>query len=208
VADPRIELDFDKLVGSNVQKYRTASGLSQADLAAKLSADGGEHVHQQTIQKIEKGTRPLKFAEAVRIATVLKVPLASFDQRPGSVRADARLLKQNTALFDLDSLLKDLASDLAHELAQLAFSVAVDRSSAPEDRASHLRITTAEDWLATEWGERFSDYLLDAILSHDLLVASDIQQSLKSSDVPGVLAELAAIDVGRYDPRTDDDSEA
>ena len=187
-----------------MQKYRTASGLSQAELASKLSADGGEHVHQQTIQKIEKGTRPLKFAEAVRIATVLKVPLAAFDQRPRSVTADAQLLGLTIRLIDLDTLLKDLASDLAHVLINLAFSVARDRVSEPEDRASSMRLETAEGWIATEWGERFSSYLLEAIIKDDL-VAGDIQ--LKSSDVPSVLAELA-VSLERYDPRTDDASEA
>jgi transcriptional regulator with XRE-family HTH domain len=67
--------ELDEVVGANVQRYRTAKEMSQAELAAGMSREGGEHIHQQTIQKIEKGTRPLKYAEAVVLCRVLGMEL-------------------------------------------------------------------------------------------------------------------------------------
>ena len=45
--------DVDRRVGVNVARFRTAKGMSQADLAAWLTTLGGLHnMHQQTIAKI------------------------------------------------------------------------------------------------------------------------------------------------------------
>lgn len=65
--------DFNKAVGRNVQELRKAAGISQATLAERLS-EHGYQFRQQTILKIEKGSRPLKLDEAVAIALELQVP--------------------------------------------------------------------------------------------------------------------------------------
>ena len=89
--DQAPEFDMDKHVGSNVQRFRVARGMSQSDLAEAMS-QGGERVHQQTILKIEKGTRPLKYAEAARLSDVLQVPMSAFMEAPVRAESEAKLL--------------------------------------------------------------------------------------------------------------------
>jgi transcriptional regulator with XRE-family HTH domain len=60
---------IDQRVGENIRRLRAARGFSQAELARYL----GEPYRQQTVLKVEKGTRPLKLSEAVKIAEVLAV---------------------------------------------------------------------------------------------------------------------------------------
>ncbi len=63
--------NFDEMVGKNVQVLRESIGISQAKLADAVSSQGRSSLHQQTIVKIEKGTRPLKLSEAVELAWAL-----------------------------------------------------------------------------------------------------------------------------------------
>lgn len=63
----------DEKVGENVQVFRKARGLSQAQLAEKMSAAGVEGMYPQTILKIEKGARSLKFHEGLALAKILQV---------------------------------------------------------------------------------------------------------------------------------------
>lgn len=71
-------MDFDRLAGEIVTYLRTSAGLSQADLAARL-AEAGLAMHQQTVAKIEKGTRPLRLQEAQMIADVTGNDMWVFD---------------------------------------------------------------------------------------------------------------------------------
>jgi transcriptional regulator with XRE-family HTH domain len=52
-------------------RTRRGRSWSQTELAQRLSAGGGLPFHQQTIQRIESGSRPLRLNEAVVIARVL-----------------------------------------------------------------------------------------------------------------------------------------
>jgi transcriptional regulator with XRE-family HTH domain len=75
-AVPGMHPDFNELVGASVQRFRKARGMSQADLARELSRLGLPF-QQQTVLKVEKGTRPLKFEEAYAIAVMLGVDPAA-----------------------------------------------------------------------------------------------------------------------------------
>lgn len=79
VTDQQSSIDFNQRVGANLARIRKAAGLSQADLANRLTLHGLPF-HQPTILKVEKGTRPLKFDEACAIAGELGVNLASLAQ--------------------------------------------------------------------------------------------------------------------------------
>jgi transcriptional regulator with XRE-family HTH domain len=66
--------------GSVIRKEREGCGLSQKQLAALTG------LHQSVISRIEQGSRPLALDEAVRIASVLSIPLQWFltgTTRPG-----------------------------------------------------------------------------------------------------------------------------
>jgi transcriptional regulator with XRE-family HTH domain len=72
VDDQESPTDFNQRVGANLQRFRKAAGISQADLADALS-QRGLSFQQPTILKVERGSRPLKFEEAHTIADILKI---------------------------------------------------------------------------------------------------------------------------------------
>jgi transcriptional regulator with XRE-family HTH domain len=72
-------IDFNQRVGANVQRFRKATGMSQADLASQLT-ERGLSFQQPTVLKVERGSRPLKFEEACAIAAILEISLTSLAQ--------------------------------------------------------------------------------------------------------------------------------
>jgi transcriptional regulator with XRE-family HTH domain len=80
--------------GRTVQRFRKAVGMSQTDLAQALT-ERGASFQQQTVLKVEKGSRPLKLDEAALIADILTVPV--FDlliMRSGRARRGGDRAKQ------------------------------------------------------------------------------------------------------------------
>lgn len=61
----------DAQVGTNLRRLRESLGLSQADVAEAATSAGWSGVYPQTILKVEKGLRALKFSEAVAISQAL-----------------------------------------------------------------------------------------------------------------------------------------
>lgn len=57
----------------NMIRARRRAAWSQAELAHHLREGGGLPFHQQTVQRIEKGLRPLRLSEAVVIVKILKM---------------------------------------------------------------------------------------------------------------------------------------
>lgn len=80
----------DENVGSAVATYRALEGLSQSDLAKRLQ-ERGIPLAQQTVAKIEAGTRPLKLTEAAEIAEALRVTVPDL-LHPGDVVAAREML--------------------------------------------------------------------------------------------------------------------
>lgn len=67
---------FDDVVASNMRALRHAAAVSQAELAAGMTAKGTP-MNRQTITKTEAGKRSLRFEEAITAAAVLGVPLTA-----------------------------------------------------------------------------------------------------------------------------------
>jgi transcriptional regulator with XRE-family HTH domain len=80
----RIPVDFDTRVGANIRRIREAKGFSQTDLASELGRRGGLNWPQQTIARVEAGTRPLKFSEAIVVAEILEVELPRLSEYIGN----------------------------------------------------------------------------------------------------------------------------
>ena len=57
-----------------MQALRKAAGLSQTDVAEAMGAEG-HRWHQQTVLRLEKGSRPLKLDEAMALSRVLDLPM-------------------------------------------------------------------------------------------------------------------------------------
>ena len=128
-------LEFDELVGSNVRKYRAACGLSQVDLAAAMSS-GGEHIPQQTVAKIEGGSRSLKYVEAMRICAALNIDVTQLSEGAEHTDANTRYLQRFAVLGQMVNELDEFADRLASVEADLANLVASERGDAWEGPTS------------------------------------------------------------------------
>lgn len=95
--------EMDERIAENVRRFRTAAGLSQAQLAEALS-EYGYTFQQQTILKIEKGDRPLKFAEALAIAHALRVSPVALTAPPMPERVTSRQQQLMNELLEINSI--------------------------------------------------------------------------------------------------------
>jgi transcriptional regulator with XRE-family HTH domain len=100
VASRSVSIDFNQRVGANLQLHRKAKGYSQSDLAGLLE-QRGLPFQQQTILKIEKGSRPLKLEEASVIADILGIELSSLTEQFGNdaIAAAATEVLQRAAVI-------------------------------------------------------------------------------------------------------------
>ena len=78
-------------VGENIAQLRRARGMTQAELAERVT-DTGLPFHQQTVVKIEKGQRPVRLREADAIATVLDVELDTLVTEAAAVDVATELI--------------------------------------------------------------------------------------------------------------------
>ncbi|MGD1255344.1 helix-turn-helix domain-containing protein [Mycobacterium seoulense] len=133
MGDEEHSQDDDVAIGASVARFRTARGLSQADLAERIG------VAQQTVAKIEKGTRPLKYSEAAKIARVLRISTSALAARPENVIAEANAIElQHDLRLAIDHM-SAVATDLAKIFVNLAVEIATDRARPPHYRAPHLQ---------------------------------------------------------------------
>jgi transcriptional regulator with XRE-family HTH domain len=184
--------DFDKLVGSNVQRFRLARGMSQADLAEAMT-ESGERVHQQTVLKIEKGTRPLKYAEAACLSNVLRVPMSAFLERPERAQAEANFVGLTYRLMNLEKDLAEFTAHLASVLIRLATEIAVNNARIPADQAPEATVMIAEAWLKAPWGKRFTSNLETSMMLSEI-VSSNLR-ALDTTDYETILAGVAGMEV-------------
>jgi len=73
--------ELDDLIARRIRFERVAAGLRQVDLADAIG------VTQATISRIESGKSPASFADIVRIAIQLNLPLETFARAPRTGRA-------------------------------------------------------------------------------------------------------------------------
>jgi transcriptional regulator with XRE-family HTH domain len=115
-ADPAqrrcVHEDWEKSFGDNVRHWRRERNWSQEDLAGKLRSEGID-LHQTSVAKIERGTRPLRVAEAAAIATIFRVPpLAVFLGSP-QMEARSPMDQLNDMIASAQNLLNDMKADMS-----------------------------------------------------------------------------------------------
>lgn len=146
--------DFDELVGSNVTRFRKARGLSQADLAAAIS-DEGNLVHQQTIQKIEKGTRPLKYTEAIHISNVLGISPSDLADSPTRAESNGHFIRGISGVTSAQKALDTAAEQLIRALVQLGGILSFHKDGAENYQPDAHLIEYAQRLVSADWGEVF-----------------------------------------------------
>ncbi|ORA07813.1 helix-turn-helix domain-containing protein [Mycobacterium arosiense] len=192
--------EFDQIVGSNVGTYRAARGLSQAGLAAAMSADG-EHVHPQTIQKIEAGNRPLRYAEAVRICHVLKIGIAQLSDGAEHARANARYLQRFSALGRMTEEIDGLATRLAPILVDLAHLIAFERDDTEQKQAAAHVVNSAQAWLEHNWGDDLNESIMGRLRAHPDL--TELRSEVDATTYAEVLKRASEVAIHAYHPDVD-----
>lgn len=114
-------MDIEKRIGTNLAHYRKAAGLSQADLAKKLS-DAGEKFTQQMIARVESGDRPLRLSEYEALRVALEFPGfgTKLAEHEAWATRDAKYLYAVRGVVKHRDALLDAAKDLARWLVQCA----------------------------------------------------------------------------------------
>lgn len=140
---------WEKRFGEVVRGWRQDRNWSQEDVAEKLRHQGFE-MHQTTVAKIERGTRPLRVAEATALAAVFKMPvMAVFElslpgdqpwwahgDQPGELRERQELLEAARKHSDrARDKLRSAAEDHAYWLAEIEKVIlAMNQETASKER--------------------------------------------------------------------------
>lgn len=86
--------------GERIRELRQAAGISQADLARRMTASGF-NMHQTQIAKIEKGTRSTPVGELTALAAVLGVPPSGLLEHDHLI--EISMLDQQLAALDFQA---------------------------------------------------------------------------------------------------------
>lgn len=101
---------FEQHVGQQIREHRQAAKLSQAELAARVTAKGYT-VQQSTVAKIEGGTRPIRVAELYVFADALEVPWIRFMLNYGAGAEDQDFQALNARARELHIRRVDLEQE-------------------------------------------------------------------------------------------------
>jgi len=101
----RIEVEFAR----EVVRRRKAAGLSQIALAGLMQARGWSF-RQQTLLKIEKGTRGVSLPEAVDLADCLGAELADLLGAAEPTDDEARIVRIQRALWQVSLISSEALS--------------------------------------------------------------------------------------------------
>jgi len=150
----------------NIARHRKAAGMSQADVAEKMT-EYGVKWFAQTVQKVENGTRTLRFDEAVYLARTLGIELGQLLDQP----ADAVAEKVASDFADARDRMRAAVTDYLRIQERLAILT---------DRVGDLGYEAVSDILARDpMGE-----------TNDLLRASIESQYGQPGTMPDDFAEI------------------
>lgn len=184
------------MIGTNLASLRAARGLSQGELADQVG------VAQQTIAKIEKGSRPLRYVEAILICGVLKVPIAALAAQ--DVASSAALLALTTNVWTISKSIDESAKRLAEALVQLGHEVAAIRSGV-HDQPAQFEYDRAVGYLETDWGRNLNESLTEAVRLDKLLAHVE---GIDGPTYREILSNLSDLKVTLYQPGETNDSDS
>lgn len=67
-------------VGARVRGLRSVAGLSQTQVSQQMSEAGFSNWYQVTVGRVEAGSRPLRFDEALAVAEILGVTVTALSE--------------------------------------------------------------------------------------------------------------------------------
>ena len=114
--------DIDQNIAANLRAYREAGGISQEELAQRMT-DRGFGFSQATVWKIESGQRPVRASELIALADSLGVLSATvLTREPDAARHTIQLDRANRNASDAYRAVKEAAA--AYLEAQIELAVA------------------------------------------------------------------------------------
>ena len=193
---------IDQNIAAGVRAYREAAGVSQEELAQRMS-DRGFGFSQATVWKIESGQRPVKASELVALASSLDV-LSPMDltSEPGTAGHRAQMRQAVTRAYDAYGTLKAAAADYI----EAQYEVLVAARHAHDDGVTVTELDTS--WLSTPPEEaviqaRIETYRADAEVDH---VSDEVGKVLAALRTAGYEPLLRIEDIeitgGGGSPRT------
>lgn len=175
----------DEVAGAAIATYRAFAGMSQSELARKLD-ERGVSMAQQTVAKIEAGTRPLKLTEAAEIAEELGVTVADL-LNPTDLIASRELLKHSENSI-LEALSKLSAAVWEYENARVQAAAMVARG----DLSPDARFRSEVDSLRRLVQLKSYDYEAERMYQiHSAMQGLPLDERLAVANLLGVSAEIA-----------------
>lgn len=160
--DRASDLHADEAFIHEMRRRRALLGLSQGEMAARVSALG-ENLYQQTIAKIESGQRPLKLSEADAIAHALgsnvqEMLSAAYGEPPGrfSDSRDTELLSE--AVDEALAALQMAQTEEAASSARAEASMEYARQAAAAMREDQHALLVAKEKVRT-MQDRYQRYV-------------------------------------------------
>lgn len=114
--------NIDQNVATNVREFRERSGLSQEELAQRMS-ERGFGFSQATVWKIESGQRTVKISEAVALSDVLDLRWMDLTAEPDVSRHQAALAAANRRAHQAYAALKETATAFLRTQVELSLTV-------------------------------------------------------------------------------------
>ena len=114
--------DIDQNIAANLRAYREAGGISQEELAQRMT-DRGFGFSQATVWKTESGQRPVRASELIALADSLGIRTATaLTREPDATRHTIQLDHANRNASDAYRTVKEAAG--AYLEAQIELAVA------------------------------------------------------------------------------------
>ncbi len=147
--------DIDRNIAANVRAYREAAGISQEELAQRMT-DCGFGFSQATIWKIESGQRPVRASELIALTDALGVSLAtSLTREPEATKYTIQLKQTSAAASAAYHAVKEAAAAYLEAQVQLLFA-------AREAHDAGLGVTELyTSWLTTQAEEAVIEARVD-----------------------------------------------
>ncbi|MBC6462620.1 helix-turn-helix transcriptional regulator [Actinomadura sp. HBU206391] len=112
----------------NLRERREAMGLSQAELAERM-VEAGHAFHQQTIARVENGTRAVRLNEAEQFARVVNSTVADLTRQPAEAVAAHLLESRSTDTYRAHQVVVAAIKDLWN--ARIALEAQIEQIENP-----------------------------------------------------------------------------
>lgn len=184
MTDP--ELAWESRYRESMRVIREQLGVTQTDLAATIRKEFDLPFHQQTVQRIEKGERPIRLNEAYAISATLGWTVGAMIEGRAPAAMVARLHGEADELIqDARLALVSLATAMAR-----AQSLLRREPSALEGFSEHARPRDPEHYLA---------WMAERLRSHkwNLQAVAEIDEDAALLER---IAVAVAVSIARVDP--------